>query len=322
MKAKFNFIGASVSIRDLHCNDDWHIDKRKSDLFQIIYKNEFSSYVDDNTLCDQCITVRQWTNRYPFLQSSALILGTFFSIFHYCHFFSICTFFTSCFFQVASFHVAIFLCCNLVKLYYFHAVSFSCCILSYCDFVVSHFFHVVFFFSFFHFFHTALYLCCYFLHFTLFMLQFLCIKVFSRSTFSAYFPRCTFLYSNLFMLQFFTLHNVHVVRFSWSTFFILHNFYFVFFFSCCTLFMLCAISCCTFTRWNVFDLHLHFFAVALCSCCTVSAAIGRTSPNIYDESFATIINNAIKLWSRLGPVYLSTIPLFLCYTLFMLPFFN
>ena len=40
------------------------------------------------------------------------------------------------------------------------------------------------------------------------------------------------------------------------------------FFSCCTLFMYCTISCCTFTRCSV--LVLHFSLIVLFACCNFS----------------------------------------------------
>ena len=140
-----------------------------------------------------------------------------------------------------------------------HSALFSHFTLSCCTFFVLHSFYVALF-------------SCFML--PLFHVALFCIVIFSC---------CNFLLCTISAFYLF-----HVARSSYCIVFILY------FFSCDTLFMYCTISCCTFTRFNVFYLRLHFFPVTLCSCCTVSGVIARTSSNIYNGSFAIVINNAIK----------------------------
>ena len=106
-------------------------------------------------------------------------------------------------------------------------------------------------------------------------------------------------YSALFLCTFSVFHCGN------SYFFMLHYFHVAPFclviFSCCIPFMLCTISCCTFTRCNV--LVLYSSPVALFACCNffllhfhvalfaeVQSVLPETSKM---ESFATIINKSV-----------------------------
>ena len=87
-----------------------------------------------------------------------------------------------------------------------------------------------------------------------------------------------------FMLYFFHTAPFPCFTFLCSDLFMLH------FFSRCTLFMYCIISCCTFTCCNVFVLPsspvglfffnvTQFLPVSLCSCRTVARAVARSPTN-------------------------------------------
>ena len=78
----------------------------------------------------QCKTVRQRTNRYPFVHYSALFLCTF-SVFHsgnFSFFFPCCTFFMLYSFHVPLFHTAPFPCSNFC-IVIFSCYTFFCCTL-------------------------------------------------------------------------------------------------------------------------------------------------------------------------------------------------
>ena len=143
-----------------------------------------------HVLLDQCITIRQWKVRYPFVY--------FFSPYF--------TLFTLCFFHVAlSSCYTLFFCCSFVRLHYFH-VAF----VSMLSFSVLHSSHVavfscwtIFVCTFFglHFFRVTLFSSC-----TLFMLQLsACCAFFMMHFFRAALILCCCL--------FFMLHSFHVTPF-------------------------------------------------------------------------------------------------------------
>ena len=80
---------------------------------------------------------------------------------------------------------------------------------------------------------------------------------------------CTFSIFHSGNLYFFMLHSFHVALFSYCTISMLHFYAVIFpcctFFSSCSLFIYCTISCCAFIRCNVFVLHSS--PVALFACC-------------------------------------------------------
>lgn len=92
---------------------------------------------------------------------------------------------------------------------------------------------------------------------------------------------CVLWCSVLFMMYFSMLHFFHVAPFSYSTFFVLHSFYVVPFFSTCLMLhslIVALFSCCIFFKFNffhiiIFILMSYFFHItpfALCLCCTFS----------------------------------------------------
>ena len=134
-------------------------------------------------------------------------------------------------------------------------------------------------------------------------------------------------------------------HFSYCTFFILNHFIVTLFcvviFSCCTPFTYCSILYCTFTCRNIFVLH--FSLVALFARCNFFllhflhiALFPEVKPGPQKiskmESFVTIINKAVKCWSKtlhlrcsreswLHLYYFHVVP-FSCRILFMLHFFR
>ena len=184
-----------------------------------------------------------------------------------------------------------FSCCTLFVLHFGQVALFPWCtfcniVVSYCNFVALHFLHVALFscrprlmlhlnFFVFYFFHTALFSCY---HFTLFVLRLFGVALFSLLHFPLF-----------FMLRFFAfmLHCFHVVPFPFCILF--HAALFL----CIALFYVAL----NFYTFNFFDLHSSsvpllacctFFPDALCSCCTVSRVIARTSTNIYDGELYNI----------------------------------
>ena len=162
----------------------------------LIIQNETA--LSTEKILNQCITVRHWTARYPFVQSSAVFLCTFFACItlFMAHLFSFC-------FMLQLLHVALFLCVALI----------SC-----STFSVFHFFIL-------HSFQVALFWCC-----TLFMLHlFVCCTLFMLSLFSCcfmlhFFCVALFLYWTLFKFHFFLLYTFRValsrvVLFSFFTIF-------------------------------------------------------------------------------------------------------
>ena len=198
---------------------------------------------------DQCIRFRQRTARYPFVQSGALFLCTFFTyftlaLFSCCNFSrvaSCCSRFMTHFFVLHSFHVGLYPCCTFLYSTLFKFHFFRVALFSYCTLFKFHFFCVA---NFLHFFHFTK-----FLSSTFFMLY---------SFLVALFPCCIF----------FMLHCFHV-----APFFVLHCFYVVPFvhpfrvklFSCCTLFVL-HFFMLHFVHVEIF--MLHYFRVVAFSCCT------------------------------------------------------
>ena len=138
--------------------------------------------------------------------------------------------------------------------------------------------------------------------------------------------RCPFVdYSAVYYFcAFFPYFTVAIYIFSCCTFFIMHHFHVALFcvaiISCYTFFMYCTISCCTFTRCKVFVLHSS--PVVLIVCCsffffhvTLFPEVQPGPPQTFKmESFATIINKAVKYCQKLCifdvcgcPGYASTI---------------
>ena len=106
---------------------------------------------------------------------------------------------------------------------------------------------------------------------------------------------------------FFLLHSFHVVLFSYFTILyctlLCSNVFMLHFFSCCTLFTNCSISCCTFTSCNLFVLHSS--PVALFACCNIVLlhfVHFALFPKVWSgfpqtskmERFETIIAKAVK----------------------------
>ena len=144
----------------------------------------------------------------------------------------------------------------------------------------------------------------------------------------------------IFHVSFFMLHFFHTEPFHCCTF-LCSNLFMLPFFSCCTLFTYCTILYCTFACRNVFVLHfsllalfarcnfflLHFLHIALFP--EVKPGPQKISKM---ESFVTIINKAVKCWSKtlhlrcsreswLHLYYFHVVP-FSCRILFMLHFFR
>ena len=91
---------------------------------QVLSSKNSTAKCFDHTHLDQCITVRQWTARYPFVHYSALFLYTFF-VFHCDNLYFVDAALSSCwpFFILHHFHAALFLGSNLFMLrsfYVFH----------------------------------------------------------------------------------------------------------------------------------------------------------------------------------------------------------
>ena len=152
---------------------------------------------DNDIFRDQCITVRQQTVRYPFVNSSALFQCTFFP------YITIVTFFMLHFFDVVLFScctsfVLHSFCCLLVKLHYCHVAHFSSSTLfmlhlfKCCAFYILH--------PFFALFHVALISCCNVLRCTRFVMHFFHVAL--------------FLYCPLFVLHISVFHFFHLALFS------------------------------------------------------------------------------------------------------------
>lgn len=74
---------------------------------QVLSSKNSAAKCFDHTHLDQCITVRQWTARYPFVHYSALFLYTFF--------------------RISLWQFIFCWCCTFFMLAFFHTTSFPCC---------------------------------------------------------------------------------------------------------------------------------------------------------------------------------------------------
>ena len=140
---------------------------------------------------------------------------------------------------------------------------------------------------------------------------------------------------SFFMLHFFRTEPFHCCTFLCSNLFMFH------FFSYCTLFTYCNILYCTFTCRNVFVLHFSLLTLfARCNFFLLHFLHFALFPEVKPgpqkiskmESFVTIINKAVKCWSKtlhlrcsreswLHLYYFHVVP-FSCRILFVLHFFR